>query len=368
MRYTFFVLILISFNIFTLTSCSDDPEVECTATTWYEDADGDLLGNPDISQEACEQPDGYVSNADDLDDTDSENIIPYGIDASYFNNNSLVSFDTVACTLENGTSTTCYQMVFTSNPVADGPYCPETINDIGGVGVYDGNTNPGFQVMKQTLWEAMENDGYDIVDEDGNISIQDPGAGMGGGGSACLEASPDDNLILTFLIPIEPVLLSSPDQIGTVEHIGISVDGIPLTGDPPSVAQGPPGMPGGGGSIPAIDPCGGHVDPFGYYHLHFAPEVMNNVLEANDITEISCTNFTQDETALVGFAKDGYPIYASKDMDGSLPTDLDECFGHEGVTADFQGGIYHYHASSTEAPNLPPCVMGVAARNGFTYR
>ena len=52
----------------SLTSCGND---ECDTSTWYEDADGDGLGNPDVSQDACDQPDGYVANADDTDDTGS---------------------------------------------------------------------------------------------------------------------------------------------------------------------------------------------------------------------------------------------------------------------------------------------------------
>lgn len=293
------------------------------------------------------------------------------INESYFNPSSLQSFKIVPCTLENGSSANCYQIVFSSNPVPNGPYCPKTIDDIGGVGVYDGDTNPGFQVMKKALWEAMEADGYDVVDENGNITIVDPGAIAGPPTStaACLEATPDDNLELTFLIPATPELLSTPDQLRIVENLGVSLDGIPLTGDPPSVTQGPPGMSAGaGGGIPAIDPCGGHMDPFGYYHLHFAPQEMNSVLEAHDMNEVTCTNFAQSSTALVGFAKDGFPIYASRDKDGVLPTDLDACHGHISATADFPQGIYHYHASGTEAPNVPPCLVGAAATRSFSYQ
>lgn len=361
----FFPLLLL-FGI-TLSSCAEE-EDPCTETSWYEDADGDGLGNPDVSVEACEQPSDFVSNADDTDDTTVGQA--YSLDASYFNSSSLISFTTVNCTLENGSSTTCYELVFSSNPVDDGPYCPQTINDIGGVGIYDGDTNPGFQVMKQSLWDAMEADGYDIVDADGNITIVDPG-NVGGpppSGGACLEASPDDNLVLTFLIPTTPEMLSSPDVLQTVENLGVSLDGIPLTGDPPSATQSMGGMPGGGGAIPSIDPCGGHIDPFGYYHLHFAPQEMNNVFDAFNITEVTCTNFTQSSTALVGFAKDGYPIYASQDSDGTLPADLDACNGHFGPTPEFPNGIYHYHASSTEAPNVPPCLVGASPNAAFTYQ
>lgn len=286
--------------------------------------------------------------------------------------NLLESVTLVNATLTDGTTAECYQLVFKSNPVADGPYCPATINDIGGVGIYDGNTNPGFQVMKAELWNAMEADGYDIVDTSGNINISDPGAGTGPPSvSSCLEATPDNNLQLTFLIPAVPKLAFSNDEIGIVEHVGVSKDGIPMTGHPPSATSGPPGAPPGPSTnalIPAIDPCGGHIDPFGYYHLHFGAEEMNNVLAANNMTDVSCTNFTQSETTFIGFAKDGFPIYASKDQDGTLPNDLDDCQGHSSATADYPDGVYHYHVSSTAAPNLPECLKGVSAQDAFTYQ
>jgi hypothetical protein len=284
-------------------------------------------------------------------------------------NNLLESVTIVDSRLTDGTTAECYKLVFKSNPVADGPYCPATITDIGGVGIYDGATNPGFQVMKAALWNAMEADGYDIIDANGNVKIADPRAGLGGISPACLEASPDNNLKLTFLIPAIPKLATTNDEISIVEHLGVSKDGIPMTGHPPSVVNGPP-MPGGGtmgGNIPSIDPCGGHIDPFGYYHLHFGAEEMNNVLAANGMTEVSCSNFAQSETAFIGYAKDGFPIYASKDQNGMLPTDLDECRGHTSATADYPDGVYHYHVSSSSAPNLPECLKGISAQKAFTY-
>jgi hypothetical protein len=308
------------------------------------------------------------SKDDDATITDPTDSTDHIFNASLLNaNNMLESVTLVNATLTDGTTAECYKVVFKSNPVEDGPYCPATINDIGGVGIYDGATNPGFQVMKAELWNAMEADGYDIVDANGNITIVDPLAGMPPSGGACLEGTPDNYLELTFLIPAVPKFATSNDVISTVENIGVSKDGIPLTGNPPSATQST-GGPGGGGAIPSIDPCGGHPDPFGYYHLHFGAEEMNNVLAANNMTDVTCVNFTQSETAFVGFAKDGYPMYASKDQDGTLPSDLDECQGHTAVTADYADGVYHYHLSNSSAPNLPECLKGISVNNGFTYQ
>lgn len=45
---------------------------EGVSTTWYQDFDGDLYGNAQVSVSACTQPTGYVSNNLDCDDTSSK--------------------------------------------------------------------------------------------------------------------------------------------------------------------------------------------------------------------------------------------------------------------------------------------------------
>lgn len=48
----------------------DNDTTNCTnPTLWFLDADNDGLGNPDVSLESCEEPEGYVSNSGDTDDT-----------------------------------------------------------------------------------------------------------------------------------------------------------------------------------------------------------------------------------------------------------------------------------------------------------
>ena len=302
------------------------------------------------------------SDSDTDSETDTSEDGDYLISESLFNSTSLLSIETVTATLEDGTSAECFQLTFSSNPVENGPYCPETIEDIGGLGIYDGDTNPGFQVMKAELFNAMEADGYDIIDDEGNINIDDFVSGaVDADLSYCLEAAPDNELELTFLIPATPKLASSNNDIDTIELVGVSLDGVPINGDPPSVAN--PGREVAG-NIPSLDPCGGHHDPAGYYHWHFIPESMNQVLDANGITDVSCTLIEQvTDTKLIGFAKDGFPIYAY----AVEPDDLDDCGGRTAETTEFPDGTYHYVASNTDAPNVPKCLKGVAANNSFTY-
>lgn len=49
---------------------TDGPDA-VDAATWYEDSDGDAFGNAAVSQQACSQPLGFVSNSADCEDTDA---------------------------------------------------------------------------------------------------------------------------------------------------------------------------------------------------------------------------------------------------------------------------------------------------------
>ena len=68
MKYLSVSLLTFLGAILLLSSCDKDDDTACTETTWYQDADNDGLGNPDVSFVACEAPTGYVDNSDDDDD------------------------------------------------------------------------------------------------------------------------------------------------------------------------------------------------------------------------------------------------------------------------------------------------------------
>lgn len=138
------------------------------------------------------------------------------------------------------------------------------------------------------------------------------------------------------------------------------------------------------------DTSNAHVQPNGEYHYHGMPNLLIPKLNTNSTNSMT----------LVGWAMDGFPIYADKgyatandststlrSMRGSyrLKTtglrtqpsttyfplgmfvvdweyavgsgDLDECNGRTGVTPEFPNGIYHYYITSTY-PFIQRCTKG----------
>lgn len=95
--------ILSLFVLGLLTACSGDDDAtasgntSCTQITWYLDADGDGLGNPNVSLLQCLQPANYVDNSDDDDDSIT-NYIPLTLN-NYWN------FDTEVTDPQTGIAT-----------------------------------------------------------------------------------------------------------------------------------------------------------------------------------------------------------------------------------------------------------------------
>ena len=144
----------------------------------------------------------------------------------------------------------------------------------------------------------------------------------------------------------------------------------------------------GGSFVFGTDESNAHVQPNGQYHYHGVPEAY--VAKLNKGTAMT----------LVGFALDGFPIYArygyTSASDASSPMkllapsyrkkvtpdvgrpavsifamgtftsdyeyvaglgDLDECNGRTGVTPEFPNGIYHYLITDS-FPYIQRCIKG----------
>lgn len=290
--------------------------------------------------------------------TSSEKIV---LNTNLFSDFSKVSdFELVDCTLSTGASSKCYKVAYQNIRETVTPICPERTGEVGGLGIWDGKTNPGLRALDDALWADFATDGYDIINDDGTINIQVPVGGPGSGfieagsgiNGSCLDAELDQSYQTHYYIPAYPVKTTRQTTTSSREYWGISLDGFPFAEQPPPAASAQ------GAALPGLDACGGHPQPDGPYHYHLIPQVVNDLLNKNNVNNTACSYIQQSSNSIVGYARDGFPIYGYEEADGNAPTNLDACNGHTEATDDFPEGIYHYHITNTTVPNILPCTYG----------
>ena len=166
-------------------------------------------------------------------------------------------------------------------------------------------------------------------------------------------SDPTGTVNTTYTMPLQPEYAGNATATG-VGPIGIAVSGAvffnAFEGDQVSYAIENIQVQNG---VSFIDACNGHPLPAtGQYHYHGIPYCITDSLDTDG-----------EHSVLIGYLRDGFPIYGPQDNDGEAPTDLDQCNGHFGVTPEFTSGTYHYH--TTEARSyVPNCYMGEAPANG----
>jgi len=262
----------------------------------------------------------------------------------------------VTCSLENGVEARCYRITVGYLPqgLEIGPFCPATLDDQGGIWEWTGD-KAGLYRVNRDFFIMLDDLGYRFFDEDGTIHIADIATAKPEDEHACINVSPDESVQITMLIPVNPIIAESPKNLGTVSKIGVALNGVPIFSDAPQIQQT--------GHMPALDLCGGHIDPGGWYHWHGTATDIKTTFEYEQV-DAECS-ITQDPTAQFGYAFDGFEIFGSREADGSLPQGLDACNGH--ITKSDAGAenSYHYH-STPGFPNLPPCLVGVQAWDNFS--
>ncbi len=260
----------------------------------------------------------------------------------------------VDCTLDSGVSAKCYELTvgYLPDGLEIGPFCPAKLDEDGGVWDWDGE-QAGLYRIDRAFLEMLAEQGYRFYNDDGTVNISDPGAGRPDVDNACLMATSDESVVITMRLPVEPVMAGAPTGLGTVAAVGVALDGVPVFADAPSVLET--------GHMPALDVCGGHIDPGGWYHWHATATDIDTVLHTEGVTA-DCS-LEQDASAPFGYAFDGFLMVGSLESDGTTPEGLDQCNGHIGMTA--YGETYHYHAAES-FPNLPPCLVGVVAQDNFS--
>ncbi|MFZ1751145.1 MAG: YHYH protein [Saprospiraceae bacterium] len=178
-----------------------------------------------------------------------------------------------------------------------------------------------------------------------------------GSGSSLYEAqatgqtvNPGNLQSQTFVmtIPIHPTEATSKEET-SLGPIGMALNGVAIYND----REGG-NVPVDSGTLKSFDRAGAHSGPGGLYHYHFNGD------------------FTSDDDAkLIGWLRDGFPIYGRKDKDGTYPADLDANGGHVGATTEYPNGIYHYHCSNVNYMNSGFYILKAGKYHGtkgtFTY-
>lgn len=212
---TFSILLLL--GVFVLvSSCQDDEP--CTEITWYEDADADGLGNPNVSRVSCDQPDGYVSDNTDPNDTGVASTPLSAFDE--FNPDAVtVSFDGNEITIE-------------SNAIPN-------------------HTSPYFEETHPLYIDPV-------------VAVAQTPGRIGGDRS------------YTLTIPNTPELAASGTVTG-LGPIGIAVSGVPIFND----TEGP-NRPLEETIAETLDYAGAHNGPSGYHYHIESFEVPENTLLSHD--------------------------------------------------------------------------------------
>jgi YHYH protein len=299
----------------------------------------------------CNSPDPKKTTANSSATGDSK------IDLSLFSKDAIAKAATVVdCTLTTGEASKCAQLTVKHKPdnLQVGPFCPTTVDDTGGIWNWDGK-EAGLYRIDGAFLEMLNGLGYKFYDADGKVHISTSTATKPKFDNTCMSMKADTAVEMTILLPMTPKMADKPTDLGTVAKVGLALDGVPIFADAPSVLKT--------GHMPALDTCGGHIDPGGWYHWHATSTDINSVYDQKKVAA-KCA-LQQSSSAQFAYAFDGYAMHGTGDLDGKVPTDLDACNGHIGPTARNPKGEYHYHATN-DFPNLPKCLKGVQAKNNFS--
>lgn len=260
--------------------------------------------------------------------------------------------DLIDCKLSGGTETTCFSITVVSEPSSytPGPWCPTDISDgpdKSGIWLEDGEVFAADGVFLQNLSTVYDDEKWRLSDPaTGKINVTDSL-------EACIAAARPDvdpayanycvqclieylrvGTTQTFVIPVEPQPLLRGRAVGFTGS-GVASNGILLDAPAPTDAIL------GAYTIAPFDTCGGHVNPHAGYHYHAVTDCLTSLSAASD------------HGVQIGIAMDGYQIFAQNLVDGSVPTKLDRCNGHE--VDDLN---YHYHAGAPGSNAILGCMSG----------
>ena len=296
---------------------------------------------------------GKVESSSDLQGS-SEPTIPHW--ASLIDSKAMIGKAKIKdCTLSGGTQTQCVSFTLQPQPSAFeiGPWCPRNIADgpnVSGIWLSDNKVYDADGQFIQDLASFYKDDNWQLFNaKTGKINVTDSKISCEAAArpdvdpayqNHCVECKMSylpANTNMTYNIPILPQATTKISS--RIDHAGVGVafSGARLDASAPIDAIL------SAYTVAPFDDCGGHINPNVGYHIHA-------VTDSNCLTGVSVS---EDHAMQIGIAMDGFPLHRRLNPDGSEPSDLDQCRGH-----DVGGNGYHYHVSAPETNAILPCHSG----------
>ena len=253
-----------------------------------------------------------------------------------------------------GVETLCYIIKTNSRATEHkmGPWCPRHIEDgkeNAGIWFKNGKVYDVSGHFIAKLDEFYDDTKWSLYRDDGSIKVTDSKEACLGATKPdaeeefqnhCVECLPEyfKNQVTTFMIPVTPKYQENSQRFGR-GGLGLAFNGVKF--DPPA----PTHAILAAHTIAPLDDHGGHVNPHGGYHYHAATGSTKEIEQ------------TDAHSPILGYAIDGFGIYALLYKNGSEPTELDECGGH----FDDERG-YHYHAGAPGDNQIINCLHGIPGK------
>ncbi len=301
-----------------------------------------LIGSLVLTAVSC----GFASASEIEEQSALKQLSAYFAKANMVANPSIVD-----CTLSGGNKTKCFQITVKPEPMTHtpGPWCPENISssaDSGGIWLEEGKVYDVNGAFIENLSTFYSDEKWRLFDsETGAVRITDTYEKCAGAAKPnvepeyqqhCVECQPsfvEQSKTITYTIPLFPTEADQPSNTRE-SGSGIAFDGVRLD------ASAPVSDILSNYTLAPFDDCGGHVNLAVGYHYH----------AATDCLQKAATSFDHGEA--VGLAMDGHLILARQLSDGSTPTDLDQCGGHQTEQLP-----YHYHAGEQGSNAILGCLV-----------
>lgn len=297
-------------------------------------------------------------------------------------------------TLADGSTALCYVIRTYSEPHEHemGPWAPATIEDDadeGGIWFDDGKVYDVDGPFVRDIAEFYDDPGWKLYRDDGTVRVTDTLEAFEAAArpdvdpqyqNHVVEGRPEwiDRQVSVFVIPAQPVYKDEPTSIGRPQggdDRGAHGDGPPprRRGDDQGRPTSPDGRSGGGApqggpglnalgiafngvefappapveailgahTIAPFDDAGGHLNPHDGYHYHAVTGHTKEIAQPDG------------HAPMIGYAMDGFGLYAHANADGSIPGDLDECGGHRDTVRG-----YHYHVGAAGSNQIIKAFRG----------